>query len=319
MKLLFPTALLSILAINALFSQNWLNDNDKWVYSYLQPPYKGYQTVEVIGDTLINDKACKILASQQIYVSYIPFHNQDTFYSEPVYDFLYESGDSVFYLFENQFQLIYNFNLESGDTLRIPKAEEWCQEDVVMIIDSVKTIFIGEEERKVQYVTLPRSEINLITHQKIQIIEGLGIVEGRFIYENGNETEYNLHGHLIPYVTYSCYYDTGSYAFLCFESDRFDYQPFDLDCYHLPMIVSTEEIVQSGINLVPNPVVDELKIVVERSNFIEKIEIFSLDGKLLMQITPPSTIINLRALAKGIYIINVQTREKNYIQKIVKN
>lgn len=70
------------------------------------------------------------------------------------------------------------------------------------------------------------------------------------------------------------------------------------------------------IKLYPNPVYNQLKILI--NNFIIKeINILDITGKMIKNF-PPSTIINVETLPKGIYFIKVVTDKNTFTQKFIK-
>ena len=132
--------IISILIIGLMPSMNcqtWFNDNDTWISAYGTMSTSGYEIMYVSNDTIIDNKICQILKRTTKEVSYIP-NNPDTITGHPPDFIMYENNDSVFYYNENIFELIYNFNLEPGDSVNIETED--CIEYFSYVIDSVKTI-----------------------------------------------------------------------------------------------------------------------------------------------------------------------------------
>ncbi|GFZ79650.1 hypothetical protein GCM10011531_06940 [Aquaticitalea lipolytica] len=86
-----------------------------------------------------------------------------------------------------------------------------------------------------------------------------------------------------------------------------------LDCSGL----SISEFSEENIKLYPNPVTTELNIDVTNGQ-IDKIKIFSLDGKLISYIPITDNKINLERLVSGIYFIEISKGESSIVKKIVK-
>jgi hypothetical protein len=76
---------------------------------------------------------------------------------------------------------------------------------------------------------------------------------------------------------------------------------------------------KSSIKIYPNPVNGNLYL--ESANRIQKVQLFSIDGKTLFQSSPEtySSNIDLSDFKSGIYIVQVSTDDRVFSQKIVKN
>lgn len=84
-------------------------------------------------------------------------------------------------------------------------------------------------------------------------------------------------------------------------------------------IVSVKETENSmNLKFYPSPVKDNL--TVESSGTIKILELFDFQGKLMRKISVDSETYNLdmSSCSQGIYIIHVITRDRNFIQKIIK-
>lgn len=90
--------------------------------------------------------------------------------------------------------------------------------------------------------------------------------------------------------------------------------------------VSTNEVnVSEPASYFPNPVEDELNIVLEDTTpQTVNISIFSIDGKLMREQrvnidNNRMTINNWKGMGTGVYVVSFQTDDKNYSFKVVKN
>jgi len=74
-----------------------------------------------------------------------------------------------------------------------------------------------------------------------------------------------------------------------------------------------------SFRIYPNPATDNLTI--ESGEMVRKVEIYSLDGKILQQSSPNSKNfnLNLNQLKPGIYFLRGQTTGQLFTEKIVKN
>ncbi|MDF1671936.1 MAG: T9SS type A sorting domain-containing protein [Vicingaceae bacterium] len=85
----------------------------------------------------------------------------------------------------------------------------------------------------------------------------------------------------------------------------------------LRLNVSIAEIKNSNkINIYPNPVKNHLNI--ESKNTVEKIQIFDITGKLVLEPISRLNSIYLNELVRGIYFIKIETENGVAIEKIIK-
>jgi hypothetical protein len=84
-------------------------------------------------------------------------------------------------------------------------------------------------------------------------------------------------------------------------------------------IVSTPEfIISNEVQVYPNPFSKQIKITLPvhwRSN---QIDLFSIEGKLLMHLNPKSNEFDLSNLTNGIYLLLIKTSEGTVQEKLVK-
>jgi hypothetical protein len=77
------------------------------------------------------------------------------------------------------------------------------------------------------------------------------------------------------------------------------------------------EIVAKGITFYPNPTSDFLTIQNESNTTIDKAIVTDMTGKVLQQ-SQNANKIDVRSLPKGMYIIQILLREKNWQSKFLK-
>ena len=80
--------------------------------------------------------------------------------------------------------------------------------------------------------------------------------------------------------------------------------------------VGVEENVSSKISVYPNPANDE--VFIKSDSPIEKVELYSLTGALLMQENNFSGKISVSAFPQGVYLLKVYTDKGVAVSKIVK-
>jgi len=72
-----------------------------------------------------------------------------------------------------------------------------------------------------------------------------------------------------------------------------------------------------NLKLFPNPVKDVINITAE--NLINKVEIYTLDGKIVMQENNFTGKMNVSSLVKGVYMVRVYTLQGIETIKMIKN
>ena len=72
-----------------------------------------------------------------------------------------------------------------------------------------------------------------------------------------------------------------------------------------------------NLNIFPNPVKDELCVTAESQ--INKVEIYNMDGKMLMQENNFAGKMNVSSLAKGLYFVKIYINGEAAIRKMIKN
>lgn len=82
--------------------------------------------------------------------------------------------------------------------------------------------------------------------------------------------------------------------------------------------LGTEDLQQAEITLYPNPTTN--KIFVEANSQIEKIQIFDLVGRKVLEVSPlaEKTEINLDYLSQGIYSVVISSEGNKYVKKLLK-
>ncbi len=127
-----------VISIN-LNAQVFAPDDAVWYYTY-DPEVTlddGYQKIEVIGDTLINNKTCKILQKTNIGYSY---WYQDYYEIDDGKIFIYEEDSVVYFKKDSIFYVLYDFSAKAGDSFYSISLFSSCNESFLVEIDSVTTI-----------------------------------------------------------------------------------------------------------------------------------------------------------------------------------
>lgn len=89
--------------------------------------------------------------------------------------------------------------------------------------------------------------------------------------------------------------------------------------FYIKLVYNTTSVnapVASNVRLYPLPVKDVLNISSEST--VERLEVLSLTGKLMMNVQNPGQSVDLSGLAKGSYIVRISTAEGVNVQKLIK-
>ena len=125
------------------------------------------------------------------------------------------------------------------------------------------------------------------------------IALGTMVFQGGT-TNCELY---VPFGSYSAYHDAPQW---------WDFRPIT---ELLPTGIKNAEI--PNLKLFPNPVKDDLCITAESP--INKVEIYSTDGEMLMQKNNFAGQMNVSSLDKGVYMVKVYTKQGVAAMKMIKN
>ena len=82
-------------------------------------------------------------------------------------------------------------------------------------------------------------------------------------------------------------------------------------------VLSSKDVAKIKVTVGPNPTRDFLKLSLDQSNSLERINIFSISGKLVFE-SPGKTEVNVSSLANGIYILKLNTSQGIVTRKLIK-
>lgn len=288
-------------------SQVWIQKGAVWHYAWSGVGSGGFIKIEYQKDTLINSKVCKKL----LPLDYEFIANQ---YDQTVLlgidtmpgQFTYVNGDTVFYLVNGKFSVLYNFGAKPGDTwnLGVDTGSSGCSKSIA-IVDSIGRIVINSVSYRWIYLSgNPNSSVYL---------------SGRYVERFGAMDNDNF---LFPLQNYcsSGVADVPLFSFNCFQDDSFPlYNVIHEDCeWLLTTGISSTTSKNLSISLYPNPTSGEISI---ESSSTEKqfLQIFDIAGKLLLSKPFPSgkSTIEANALPQGIYNVSISSNEGISNKKLV--
>jgi hypothetical protein len=82
--------------------------------------------------------------------------------------------------------------------------------------------------------------------------------------------------------------------------------------------LSTSDYTLSNIKIYPNPVSDQLFISSENT-VIERIVVYSIYGKMVLETANENNSIDASTLSKGIYFIEMSSETVKTVKKFIKN
>lgn len=234
-----------------------------------------YYSITISGDTLINSQAYHKLTTPYVQsfstgtcggisTSYKGAIRQDT------------TNRKVFFVppSSNTEQLLYDFTMQVGDTVRGYTAPITTQPDTVQSIDSV---LVGSTYRK---------RWNINTCYNIHFIEGIGSTYGLMERSPG------------------CITDQADYAITCFQQNGQTLYPnTTTNCQLITSVNSIDKILQQ-VNVFPNP--SNGSFTVDYGQSIKEIQLTDLLGNIILQQqTNNLTKFSIGNLQSGTYILTL--------------
>lgn len=126
----------------------WASDGATWFYNFQSFWNEGYQKIEYIKDSTYNGQVCKVLKQSLQYRDLLTGIN----YNNTIGLVLtYEENNRIYFYNNNQFELLYDFNLIDNEYWNINGFDQECNGYGIQIVDSVKTIDINGFNLKQQY------------------------------------------------------------------------------------------------------------------------------------------------------------------------
>lgn len=262
-----------------------------------QDPYFIETTTKIYGyqgDTLINN---------ELWLK-MHFTYDSNFFTDLIFIGLLKENNGIVVFRDtiNIIDTIYNFNLQTGDSVLY----NWEFGSEYLKITNIDSVDINSTFHKRFYFNEPSFEPSYL--QEVWIA-GIG----------------SIHGPLFPKypVLFSQELPADSLFTTCYkiENNIIWNNPYYDSCY-INIIMSNNELPDNGLRIFPNPVKNELRIEIptnEIGNY--KITIVDLFGKIIMSkiYEHRKTIeINTTSLKSTFYILQVEINNKIYRQKFIK-
>ncbi|MEM9920941.1 MAG: T9SS type A sorting domain-containing protein [Bacteroidota bacterium] len=288
--------------------QNFAPLGATWYYQdYSFSCQNGYIKIEAVRDTMIDGKYTTILENS---------HN--SIVQDSAYLYIHESNNQVYFYEEGTFKLLFDFNLEKGDTFRysVPKNQyyydvscnrnkEYDLYDHVAIIDSVETMTVDGQTLKVLF---PQTLENPNDIDHCWGAPG----EDRIVERIGRRRDGLLGSYCIQCLA-------GCFGYLrCYSDGVMDTMFSTEDCDAGDPLNSTAERTLFRTELYPNPT--DGSLFIESEAAIQAIELYDTDGRLLLQSEPDAsqTRLSLDGQKAGLYFLRIQTRRGAITHKVVR-
>lgn len=288
--------------------QEWYQIGAEWYFNYevlLQYPAHGYIKYSVEKDTLLESHFAKLIVRTRY--SFIDGSISDT-------DSLYvrEENEQIFLWNGTNYNLMYDFSLNIGDTLEVDVVQRECDSISPIVVDSITSLEIDNiilEVQHLSYSYLINSQYETTTKS---IIEYIGQIED-FLFQPACGIDVNGWGNNLL----RCYSDND----ISYKSDWWTLQypnaPCDTTINGANWVESIHE--NNKFSIFPNPCNDILNIN-HPTSAILSISIFNASGQLLSTAVPRtnSTQINLDQYNSGLYHIFITTENESVSKSIIK-
>lgn len=293
-----------IFLMSFLNAQIWVQPNAVWHYDYWTIGSEGFVKIEHVGDSVIQNKSTMVLQSTWFDFQMNQF---GTWFLSGINvgdtNYVYAEGDTVFYLQNNQFQKLFDFSKNVGEsyTIGLTDGGEACNTNSTADVSNV-----GVDNLGYQFLTLsspPTSDL-------------------RIEYGNYN-SRFGGGGFLFPQRYFSCdsmvIIDFPIYTFKCFQDDGMFFNPSGEDCEYLLTHLGMEEINKWNLGLYPNPANDQL--TVESDFNVLEMKLIDTKGNLLWKDNQKnSKSIDVSFLNPGMYfLVLLGTDSEIYSYRFVKN
>lgn len=311
-KLISLVFLLSLSAFT--YSQTWFPLGAKWYFNIIEEDIYsntvgwGFSEYEVIKDTLIDSKTAKIVSKKVITYDNEVFHYDNTI--------LMEEGGMVYFFQNNVFYLMYDFNLEIGDTLPIVNFFD-CDSSKQLVLDSLTNLTIGGNTLKVQHFSGKAYKGGKEEKFNLEIIEKIGYkrIQQSITFQPKYYCSFEYVFSQIG-TPLRCYIDND----LHYKNEWFSYENCDS---LIDFTVGIAEKNISSFKVLPNPTRGIIEIDVNSND--QFLELTSLQGQtisqqnLLANNSENKITLDLTSYPSGVYFLSITTKSgEKKSAKIVK-
>ena len=280
------------------FAQNWAPNGAQWHYSYYGF-FPGYVDIAYSGDTLIDGQVTKKLTKT--------FHGLGwgmdvTSYSIGT-EYTYEANGAVYLRYQNQWDTLYNFNAQVGESWRMAKqpfANVASQNSRLKVL-ATGTKVINSSTLKYVKVEFVDPQMNPLGFADT-IVENIGFIGS----------------YLLPYDMFDGAVDGNEGGpFRCFTAPNFaTYKPSYWEV--CDYIMGTTELEgNASFQVYPNPVSDQINIPESLIQQYNHYRILSNDGKVIQEGQTTATL-DVANLPAGNYTLLIENpTQKRYAKVLV--
>jgi len=290
-RILLP--ILLFLTIQQNNAQDFAPVGAIWHYTQwtINPNLTSFKTIESVSDTTINGIQCRKLIETERNFGLAGIN----------YLYMYSKNDSVFFFKDNNFHLLYDFGANKGDTIVLNYFVTYNGKPLKMIIDSVGTVLVNNQQRKIQHITCG---------------DGMVIEFGQHVIQEIGNTSF-----MFPTLDNSvngplrCYQDKNTVLFL---NPYYPYNDWNhMDCEQI-ITGFKETKIEDEITIFPNPAEKYISILnIDRNT---EYKILDNSGKRIKQgRISESNKIDIKNFAKGIYFLELIDDNVKTTKKIIKN
>lgn len=279
------------------FGQTWCDTGANWNYSYSNGfGIEGYTQINYIGDILINGQNAKKLTKTLIAYDFI---NSQGVLAIIGNEYTYENNGVAYILYENNWDTLYNFNANIGDSWRMAKQPitNACDSNSRLTVLATGTKNINSISLKYLVV-----EFNYGSSLTDTIIEKIGFIGGfMFPYDQCNGA-LNLN-------------EGGQ--FRCYSDDLFNtYKPNYTEDFSFITGID-ENLIKTNLSLFPNPTSGNFTLRTnEKENML--VQIKDLSGTIVMSfIFNDEKEIDAISWNNGIYVMLIITSKNVITKKII--
>lgn len=276
-------------------AQVWVSPNAVWTYDYSGISEGGTFKWKYSHDSIVQGRLVQVLKCEKhqfVMDQFGQLHGSLQDYGSRLTSV---SGDTVFYVNNDQFYVLYNFNASIGDQWIIaenPNAEFCNPVSSVQVSDTGSVLINGQMRRTITLETLTTGEFGIDGIA----VEGIGLISGTSNFgmlPGGRDCP--MSGIITEW--YSC-------DFRCFNDDNIGtYNPGSLDCNYLTVSMNEKEF--GELSIFPNPSNGFVKI--EQLTEDVEIRIANLSGKIVLikNSSREQNVIDISHLSDGAYFIEV--------------
>lgn len=301
------TVIISCLFASLVNAQNWGADGARWWYDYSNFAFIGYTEIFVNGDTLLDNKNAKIFQKRTNYYHQVTGEYQ---VFERRSEYMYEQ-EAVVYLWNgNNFDTLYHFNGNVGDTWRTKGTFNLTVIAKILEKGNNNLLINGRALKwsKVEYrLDRPGYERFILMDT---IVEKIG----------------NLHSYMLPWDYFAGQMDGNEGGYLrCYQDNEIGHVRLSIEDIPCDFVTATDEIeFNNFIQISPNPFTNIIKVAFTNplTTALELV-IHTVEGREIKRLKLPTNTeqltIPLNELQQGYYFITLMEEgEVRYATKIVK-